>query len=46
MTKHGTTMTLDDSTVENAGYACYNQVKTMGDLFAELLELYVAEKRK
>ncbi len=39
-------MTLDDSTIADAGFACFNQVKVMGDLFTELLELYLEDKRK
>jgi hypothetical protein len=39
-------MKFDDNTIENAGYACFNQVKTMGDLFAELIGLYLQEKKK
>ena len=43
---HHDKMTLDDSTVTDAGMVCFNQVKIMGKLFTELLDLYTEEMRK
>jgi len=37
---------VDGSTLEHAGHTCFEQAKQMRLLFSELLELYVADKRK